>query len=117
MWICKTNTTWSNLMNADNTTNSSFVYFGFLKEKKNDIWLENALQSQQEQEAAITQSFLKARRKKGCYIIFVTIFYREKALRCLFVLSLEVTTLGGSKTTNPKQTKHKWRPARLPGKY
>ena len=57
MWICKTNTTWSNLMNADNTTNSSFVYFGFLKEKKNDIWLENALQSQQEQEAAITQSF------------------------------------------------------------
>ena len=95
-------------MNAENATNSSLVCFGFLKEeKKNDIWLENALQSQQEQEAAITQSFLKARRKKGCYIIFVTIFYREKALRCLFVLSLEVTTLGGSKTTNPKQTKHK----------
>ena len=50
-------TTWSNLMNAENTTNYSFVCFGFLKEKKIDIWLENALQSQQEQEAAITQSF------------------------------------------------------------
>ena len=45
-------------MKAENTTNSSLVCFGFLKEeKKNDIWLENALQSQQEQEAAITQSF------------------------------------------------------------
>ena len=44
-------------MNAENTTNYSSVCFVFLKEKKNDIWLENALQSQQEQEAAITQSF------------------------------------------------------------
>ena len=40
-----------------------------------------------------SQTILKAKRKA-----IRDFFYREKALRCLFVLSLEVTTLGGSKT-------------------